>query len=266
MGLTFAADWLRLREPFDHAARADALTAAAVARLGGRPAPLVVDLGCGRGSNLRFLQPRLPTATRWRLIDRDPVLLAAARAELEAAVVELVELDLRDPALGKALAGADLVTAAALIDLVDVGWLDRLVATLSGAATALLITGSVDGRVIWSPMLEGDAPVLGAYAAHQGRDKGFGAALGSRAPAALIERLEARAWRVAQASGDWHRIADPALQQAYLAGVLEALGDGAVPRRILEPWAEARRLAIATGASRLTVGHVDVFATSPKDR
>ncbi len=46
-------------------------------KAGGRPA-CVIDLGAGRGSNLRYLVPRLGRPIEWRLIDQDAGLLATA--------------------------------------------------------------------------------------------------------------------------------------------------------------------------------------------
>lgn len=261
MGLSFAADWLGLREPADHAARAPAVTAAAAAHLRAHPAPLVVDLGCGRGSNLRFLQPHLPAATRWRLVDNDAALLRdAARALPPASDVELCARDLRDPGWTATLAGADLVTAAALLDLVGAAWLAQLVDAVGAAGAALLVTGSVDGRVSWTPAHHDDAAMAAAYEAHQGGDKGFGPALGTAAPAALEGRLRAQARRVVAADADWREIAEPRLQAAYLDGVVAALAETGLAAARITAWARARRTAIAAGESRLTVGHRDVFA------
>ena len=45
----FEADWLALREPYDHAARCADLADAFARALG--PDPHVIDLACGTGSN-----------------------------------------------------------------------------------------------------------------------------------------------------------------------------------------------------------------------
>ena len=260
-GLDFAADWLALREPFDHVARAPVVTAATLAHLAGRPNPRVVDLGCGRGSGLRFLRARLGGGVRWRLIDADPALLdAAARALDPADEVELVTADLRTGDLAGLVAGGDLVTAAAFIDLVDDEWLAGLVAAVETAGAALSVTGSVDGRVQWEPVHPADGTMAAAYAAHQGGAKGFGRALGPAAPARLAERLEEVGRRVTTARGDWSRIGDPALQHAYLKGVVAALEEHGVDAAALEAWSTFRREAITTATSRLSVGHVDLFA------
>ena len=74
----FSADWLALREPFDVAARDDALAArflAAVPRGG-----MVVDLGAGAGSNigrLRALAARDGRGFAWRHVDADQDLIAS---------------------------------------------------------------------------------------------------------------------------------------------------------------------------------------------
>ncbi|WP_106418212.1 class I SAM-dependent methyltransferase [Salinicola tamaricis] len=40
----------------------------------------LVDLGCGSGSNLRYLAPQLRTPQYWRLVDHDASLLEHARS------------------------------------------------------------------------------------------------------------------------------------------------------------------------------------------
>jgi hypothetical protein len=198
---------------------------------------------------------------RWRLVDRDPALLEQAARALEPAdTVELIAADLRGDDLADVVAGADLVSAAALIDLVDEVWLATLVAAVEVAGAALVVTGSVDGRVQWEPVHPSDGDMAVAYARHQGGEKGFGQALGTAAPARLAERLEAAGRRMTAARGDWSRVGDPALQRAYLAGVVDALSEHGVDAAALAAWQTFRREAIETAASRLTVGHVDLFA------
>src|SRR5262249_37166920 len=68
----FSAAWLTLREPADHAARSDRLARRAGAAIGTRRPVRIVDLGCGTGSNRRYLTTRLPLPQRWLLVDRDP--------------------------------------------------------------------------------------------------------------------------------------------------------------------------------------------------
>ncbi len=264
MSLSFSDDWLALREPHDHASRAPAITAAATTFLSARAFPLLVDLACGRGSNFRYLQGRVPTDTRWRLIDQDATLLDAAAAQLGDTPAELRQLDLRSDALAAGIAGADLVAAAALIDLVSVGWLDRLAQAAEATGAALLITGSVDGRIGWQPAHSADATMARAYATHQSRDKGFGGALGPRAPSQLAALLNERGWEVVTAPGDWEAIADTRLQTAYLDGFLVALSETDLAPAEVDVWAGFRREALAAGVSRLSVGHLDLFARPPR--
>ncbi|TVQ35871.1 MAG: class I SAM-dependent methyltransferase [Geminicoccaceae bacterium] len=259
MSLAFAADWLSLREPADHRARSRRVTEAAVASLAGRRAPLVVDLGCGRGSNLRYLAPHLPAGTRWRLVDRDRALLTEAAAGQVS--VETVVADLRTADLAGLVAEADLVTAAALLDLVDGAWLEAL---LDAGPRALLVTGNVDGRIEWQPGHPLDPAMTAAFLEHHGGDKGFGAALGVRAPAVLEASVRARGWAVSSEAADWRLgPSAAALQAAYLAGAVAAIGETGLPASDLRRWAEARQGWIERGESRLLVGHVDLYAQAP---
>jgi len=69
----FDAEWLTLREPFDHAARSVALARRLADRLPRRPR--LLDLGAGTGSLFRFLAPIIGRGQDWVLVDSDAALL-----------------------------------------------------------------------------------------------------------------------------------------------------------------------------------------------
>lgn len=283
----FSAEWLALREPYDLAARAEAAAALDLRGLAGRMrrdarALDVLDLACGTGANLRALAPRLGGAQRWLLVDHDPLLLAELPRVL-AAWSRAEGLGLRTEAQGIRIEGADwdaairwrridladaleavpfedarLVTAAALLDLVSAAWLDRLFDRVRRARAAMLFALSVDGRVRWDPAVEADGVVDALFAAHQRRDKGFGPALGSEAPAAAAARLEAMGYRTLQVRSDW-RIGDAAMLRAMIEGIAgAALEQSPQARAPVEAW-RAQRLALVP-RSRLHVGHRDLLA------
>lgn len=249
--MSFDPAWLDLREPADQAARDPRLLAAAAAHLGDG---LAVDLGCGTGSTLRaFGQPG--AAARWRLIDHDPALLEVARTRLGHGA-ELHAGDLGDLA-ALPLAGARLVTASALLDLMPAGWIlalaDRLAATGAGFYAAL----SYDGVMAWQPPLDGDAAVTAAFNAHQRGDKGLGPALGPDAAPAMVAALRARGFHVEMAPSPWRLGPDAvALQAALVEGIAAAAGETGLASAAA--WGQARRAASATALA--SVGHWDLLA------
>lgn len=259
---SFAADWLALREPYDHAARSGTLADRFAAALG--PAPRLLDLGCGAGANLRYLAPRLAQPQDWLCVDRDRDLLARAEARLDRwrgevgwrGSMRFAALDLATGLDALALDGA-AVAASALLDLTSAAWLDALAARCR--RTPVLMALSFDGRLEWRPALAEDDLVRDRFVAHQRRDKGFGPALGPDASAHLADRLAA-SHRVASARSDWRLgPADRALLAATLEGIVAAAAAIAADRR-LEEWAEARRRQLAEDELRLTVGHLDLLA------
>ena len=78
----FSAQWLAMREVADARARNhDAVHALnrwlpGASMLNGASIN-ICDLGCGTGSNLRWLAPHINARQCWRLFDNDPDLLAA---------------------------------------------------------------------------------------------------------------------------------------------------------------------------------------------
>ena len=251
---SFSAEWLALREPADAAARSSGLADALAPG-----ARRIVDLACGTGANIRFLAPRLPLASDWLAVDNDPRLLAAL-APPAGAKVSTKQLDLAQKLDELSLAGYDLVTASALLDLVSAAWLARLAARCAAAGADVLFALTYDGRIEWSPGDEGDERVRELINRHQLGDKGFGAALGPAAAAAAASTFSALGYEVRTAPSDWTLGPEsPALQTALISGwalaateVAPAHGDA------LAEWAKRRRTHVAARASRLRVGHLDV--------
>ncbi|WP_349256978.1 class I SAM-dependent methyltransferase [Salinisphaera sp.] len=270
-GSRFAGDWLARRERVDHRSRAHGLAALAAAdlRRRGGARHTVVDLGAGGGSNLRYLighlAARLPEPVDWHLLDHDAGLLATALGENrpEARAGDRVAgavCDLAEP-LAPHLAGAGLVTASALLDLVSLDWIEGFVAACAATRAAVLVAMSVDGRIEFDDPDPADDLVRHAVAADQRRDKGFGPALGGAAPAALVNALAHAGYGVDTRPSDWRLDARDMLLVDPLIDGWRAAAQRQRPKRraAIAAWAARRTAAIAAGRTRLTVGHVDVL-------
>lgn len=271
-GSRFAGDWLSLREAVDHRSRAHGLTMFAARHLAlrtGQDGATVIDLGTGRGSNLRYLlcalAPGLTGSITWRLLDQDDELLAAAVRETprhdkrdRRFVPEVVDLA---AGLSPLLAGADLVTASAFLDLVSQDWIERFVAACARARAAVLVAVSIDGRIEFTDPDPLDTHVRAAIARDQARDKGFGPALGAAAPAALINALSRRGYAVTAQPSDWRLDADDAaLARALIAGWQKAAASQRPDIAAhIDAWAERRTRALEQEQTGLRVGHVDVL-------
>jgi hypothetical protein len=183
--------WLVLREPADAAARSAELAERLRRHLATAGRLVIHDLGGGSGAMGRWLAPRLPGPQHWVVHDRDADLLRLAVAgvpgpaaggaavTLEARRSDVTRLTSRD------LAGASLVTASALLDLLTADELTRMLGACRGRPA--LFTLTVAGRVAVSPAEPLDACIGAAFNAHQ-RRRGL---LGPDALAAAVEALGA---------------------------------------------------------------------------
>jgi SAM-dependent methyltransferase len=248
----FAVDWLRLREPYDHAARSAALVRRWAEVLPQRELT-VLDLGCGLGSNLRFTAPLLDRPQHWLLADHDQALLDAQPAAPAGVRVERQCLDLDDPAVP--WPEADALTTQALLDLVGVPWLERLVGYLERRSVPLLAALSVDGRVGWHPSHPDDERVMRSFRSHQLTDRGFGASLGPRAASWLAGRLSGAGFVVELCEADWQIPGShPEMMHAMVTGIAHAAQEaGSGP---LEAWSQWR----LQHTERLVVGHLELLA------
>jgi SAM-dependent methyltransferase len=300
----FSPGWLALREAADTRTRSAHLVQRLAgwlsqrAEQAGSPAPLtVLDLGCGAGSNLRYLAPRLSPCLnaqqRWICLDRDRELLAALPRRtakwadgLGMATSTHVEgLRIQGPAAPWEIAtrtfdlasGADaldidrgtLVTVSALLDLVSEPWLAGLIRICHGARAPLLLALTYDGRVAIEPGHALDQRVIGLVNAHQRRDKGFGPALGPGATVRLGQLAEAMGFSVELADSDWLLGPDEteiqrSLTEGWAAAALEQAGersgpDGEALKASIQHWREARGAEIDARRSRIRVGHQDAL-------
>lgn len=270
--VTVSSQWLRLREPADAAARCVELVRRVASGLCGGTPTLVHDLGSGTGSMGRWLAPQLGGPQHWVLHDRDAALLQVAAADPppRAADGAIVTVETRRGDLTRLgpdeLAGASLVTASALLDMLTAEELERFARLCVAAACPVLVTLSVTGRVRLTPADPLDAVIGAAFNDHQRRTTGVRTLLGPAAAhaavhlfAALGARVEARPspWRldgtcqslVAQWLRGW---VDAACEQRP---ELAAAGDAYLARRGID--LEHGRLAV-------TAQHLDLLARPPE--
>jgi hypothetical protein len=272
----FSADWLRLREPADAAARDSSLVAMQT-----RAAATIIDLGAGAGSNLRYLAPRIGGAQHWTLVDHDATLLAAAKASTAewaatlgahqgpqlrvetarfSARVETRELDLARDLAALELPRGALVTSSALLDLVSARWLGELALRCAAAEAPVLFALIYDGRTTCEPAEPEDAEVLALFNRHQLGDKGFGPALGPAAPRATEQAFAQLGYRIETRASDWRlEPREAGLQRALVDGWLGAALEMAPERAgVLRDWHRRRLEHVAHGRSRIVVGHADL--------
>ena len=260
--------WLDLRERADGAARARELVGHLRRRrpAGGRR--VIHDLACGSGAMGRWLAPLLPGPQRWVLHDRDGDLLDLAATDVPGPAADgaavAVETRLSDiTRLGpNDLAGATLITASALLDLLTGDELAALIHTCAEAGCPVLFTLSVTGHVRLAPPDRLDARVAAAFDAHQRRLTPRGRLLGPDAVDAAADGFRQLGAEVMVRPSAWRLGAsERGLAAEWLIGWIDAaceqepglVADAVLYRRGRLGDAEGGRLAVTVGHSDLLV-------------
>jgi hypothetical protein len=264
----YAPEWLELREGADAAARSAELLDPLRIRLANLPMRanglVIHDLGCGTGSMGRWLAPRLDGPQHWVLHDRDPYLLhfAAVGSPRSAADGSRVTVETQRGDVARltadALAGASLVTASALLDVLTPAEIEALAAACAGAGCPALLTLSVVGRVELTPAHPLDAEIADAFNAHQRRGDLLGpdavtVACDAFARHGATVRVHPSAWRLGSD--------ESALAAEWLRGWV---GAAVEERPELAPRADAylreRLAACAAGELSAVIHHSDLLA------
>jgi SAM-dependent methyltransferase len=281
----FSSHWLGLREPVDHASRNKSVQATMLECLRKRHGPSLVglrliDLGCGSGSNVRALAPLLGDKQDWTLVDYDQALLDVSR-ELTVQWADVVIADQADyleiQKAGKTIRirwlkadlnqdiesvlanhPHDMVSAAALFDLISPIWMERFCRILKVPFYTVL---TYDGRCVWSPSHEDDDAVLAAFHLHQTTDKGFGAAAGPQAAEILARCLQSEQFEVVRGDSAWRLDGgNRALLDLLHQGMVQAVAQtGRVNDRQLDQW-----LAVRLRTTSCLIGHEDTLAVPPQ--
>ncbi|WAZ25241.1 class I SAM-dependent methyltransferase [Streptomyces cinnabarinus] len=271
----YAPEWLELREAPDGAARAHELIDPLRIRLANLPGRssdglVIHDLGCGTGSMGRWLAPRLDGPQHWILHDRDPYLLhfAAVASPRAAADGSRVTVETRRGDVARltpdALAGASLVTASALLDVLTQEEIEALADACTGAGCPALLTLSVVGKVELTPSDPLDAELAEAFNAHQRRTE----LLGPDAITVACEAFSARGATVRVHPSPWQLgPADSALTAQWLRGWVGAAVEQCPElREPAERYLRERLAACEAGELRVVVHHSDLLAlTRPMD-
>jgi hypothetical protein len=247
--------WLLLREPADAAARSAELADRLGRHLDAAGGLVIHDLGGGSGAMGRWLAPRLPGPQHWVVHDRDSDLLKLAVAGVPGPVtVEGRRSDITRLTRGE-LAGASLVTASALLDLLTADGLARMLAACAGCP--MLVALTVVGRVTLTPEEPLDALMGAAFNAHQRR----GRKLGPDAVATAARELRGTGAEVLVRPSPWRLDAGhAALAAEWLDGWVAAACEQE-PALAAEAGAyRDRRLAeAAAGELVVTVDHADLL-------
>jgi hypothetical protein len=235
-------EWLALREPADAAARAGEF----VERLPNDGPHVIHDLGAGTGSMGRWLAPRLTGPQHWVLHDRDADLLEAAHLPVTFETRQSDVTRLR----GTDLAGATLVTASALLDMLTEAELIRLARLCVGTGCPALLTLTVVGHVELTPADALDRRVEAAFNDHQRRST-----LGPDAVATAVVEFERLGAEVLVRPSPWRLgPSETSLVSAWLTGWV-----GAACEQDLDAYARRRLAQAGAGQLAVTVGHADLL-------
>jgi hypothetical protein len=265
--LEVSSEWLSLREPADADARAGDLALAAASLL---PAGSVVvhDLGSGTGSMMRWLAPLLPGPQTWVLHDWNAELTERAIAvesprdrdggviSVRAQTGNLARLRPAD------LAGASLVTASALLDVLTSREVHAIVNACVRAQRPTLFSLSVTGEVRLTPRNELDAGLERAFNAHQLRDSDGRQQLG-RYGAAIARGLFTQAgWNLRPSTTVWRLDQRrPLLLREWFEGWVDAaIEQEPALRSQADHYRGLRMSQIERGELAAEVRHLDLLA------
>ncbi len=273
-GSRVSREWLALREPADATARARDLVELLRGKLPAAERQVIHDLGCGTGALGRWLAPQLPGPQHWILHDRDADLLELAASALPGPAIDgtAVTVEVRQSDITRLtpddLAGATLITASALLDILTEEELSGLISACGEAGCLILLTLSVVGRVDMTPADPLDRRLAAAFDAHQRRTTARGHLLGPDAVGVAVQQFDRLGAEVLVRRSPWRLGPSEAeLAAEWLTGWVGGACEQEVELAAeAEPYTRRRLAQAAAGALRVTVEHADLLASPGRQR
>ncbi len=265
--LEVSSEWLALREPEDADARSRDL-ALTVAQLV-HPGPVVVhDLGSGTGSMMRWLAPLLPGPQAWVLHDWNSELTDRAISEapprdgggdavsVRSKTGNLAQLRASD------LAGASLVTASALLDVLTSREIHAIVNACLRAGCPALFALSVTGEVRLAPRDELDPAFERAFNAHQVREEHGRQQLGRHGAAIARGLFTEAGWHVRPSTTVWRldRRRARLLREWFEGWTDAALEQEPALAAVATDYRERRASQLESGELSVHIRHLDLLA------
>ena len=180
-----------------------------------------------------------------------------------ACQVRLEQRDLDLPLDSTLFLDRQLVTAAALLDLVSDAWLFALVSGCRHTGAAALFALTYNGHVMFEPSDRDDGRARDLLNAHQRRDKGLGGpAAGPAAHARAVHWFKEGRFNVCDATTNWD-VEESAskFQEELIAGLAgAAVEQQPESAEDMARWKERRLQLLRAGRSRVIVGHHDLAA------
>ncbi len=159
------------------------------------------------------------------------------------------------------LAGASLVTASALLDVLTGDELERVVQSCADTGAPALLTLSVTGSVVLSPSDPVDRVVRLAFNEHQRRSTPRGDLLGPDAVRVAVGLFQNVGYRVRVRPSPWRLHTERALVQEWLTGWVGAAAEQRPELADRTGGYLAERLArLAAGDLHVAVQHLDLLA------
>ncbi|MEM9645468.1 MAG: class I SAM-dependent methyltransferase [Planctomycetota bacterium] len=250
-----SVDWLDLREKLDRRFRSGKLADRFISATSSKD--LIIDLACGAGANMRYLESRNRTRASWLGIDQVESMPDRLKDGATGGSVSFRHLDLMQD-LEVLQRGANVaVTASAFLDMTSKPWVSRLVRHFS--ESPLLVAMTMAGGYRWSPTESSDAEIETQIRNHQVSDHGFGPAMGADSAAQLTQELKDAGYEVFVEQTDWKlRGDDWETMEFLIRGVVRRVRSMTTEIDV-EAWQERRLQQLRRGRLRMEAPHFDVL-------
>ena len=223
---------------------------------------LIIDLGCGTGTNYRYLTRNDGSDTPWLGVDSDGDVLKIAARELAGTPVRFESADLATDLSLIATNENMAITASAFLDITSEEWIGRFAKVVAGKP--LLIAMTASGPPAWDPVDDMDEAIEACLQNHRKADHGFGPSAGFSAARLLADELNARNCNVSLEVSDWSvDLQDREVMATLIDGVRRrALLH--LPHTQVDQWAATRRQQNQAGLLKLTLPHLDLLSLPPR--
>jgi len=220
----------------------------------------IIDLGCGTGSNFRYLNPKILKKQSWKMIDISNLSLSYLKKNIrfsqkiqnitfknEDIIKNLEKINFKD---------FDIVTGSALLDIMPKEWFVEF-SKINKSTKIIYFSINYDGNFKFYPKHKDDDKIVKLFNKDQMSDKGIGKKAVGPKCTQIINKLFQRTHKTYVFNSDWVIEKNKIMQNMFISFCEEIISKN---NKNYELWLNFRKNKIKSNKSILKLQNKDFLA------
>ena len=220
----------------------------------------IIDLGCGTGSNFRYLNPKIVKKQSWKMVDISHLSLSYLKKNIKHSQkiqnITYKKIDIIKQIEKIDFKNFDIVTGSALLDIMPKEWFINFL-NINKSTKIIYFTINYDGNFKFYPKHKDDDNIVRLFNQDQMSDKGIGKKAVGPKCTQIIDQLFQRTHKTYVFNSNWVVEKNKNMQKMFISFCEDIISKN---KKNYEDWLNYRKEKIKSNKSILKLQNKDFLA------